>query len=108
MSTQPAVANVTICACDEDHVAAITTIYAHHVLHGLASFEVEPPSEDDVRQRRLDIVCRNIPISSQSVPEKSLGTPTRRPTACGRLTAIPLKTRSTCIRHGPVEVSVDS
>ena len=61
MSTQPAVANVTICACDEDHVAAITTIYAHHVLHGLASFEVEPPSEDDMRQRRLDIVGRNYP-----------------------------------------------
>jgi L-amino acid N-acyltransferase YncA len=61
MSTRPAVANVTICACDEDHVAAITTIYAHHVLHGLASFEVEPPSEDDMRQRRLDIVSRNNP-----------------------------------------------
>src|SRR5258705_1558712 len=61
MSTQPPAANVSICACEEDHVAAITTIYAHHVLHGLASFEIEPPSENDMRRRRLDIVSRNYP-----------------------------------------------
>ena len=61
MSTRLTATDVTICACEEDHVAAITTIYAHHVLHGLASFEIEPPSEDDTRQRRLDIVSRNYP-----------------------------------------------
>ena len=61
MSTRLTAADVTICACEEDHVAAITTIYAHHVLHGLASFEIEPPSEDDMRRRRLDIVSRNYP-----------------------------------------------
>ena len=33
MSAPPPTVNVTICACEEDHVAAITTIYAHHVLH---------------------------------------------------------------------------
>ena len=60
MSAPPPTVNVTICACEEDHVAAITTIYAHHVLHGLASFEIEPPSEDDMR-RRIDIVSRNYP-----------------------------------------------
>jgi phosphinothricin acetyltransferase len=61
MSTRPPPANVTICACEEGHVAAVTTIYAHHVLHGLASFEIEPPSEKEMRQRRLDIVSRNYP-----------------------------------------------
>ena len=61
MSTRLPAADVTICACEEDHVAAITTIYAYHVLHGLASFEIEPPSEDDMRRRRLDIVSRNYP-----------------------------------------------
>jgi MFS transporter, FSR family, fosmidomycin resistance protein len=49
-----------------------------------------------------------IPISSPSVPERSSVTSTRRPTACGRLTAIPPKTRSTCTRHRPVEASVYS
>jgi len=61
MSTRLTPADVTICACEEDHIAAITTIYAHHVLHGLASFEIELPSENDIRQRRLDIVSRNYP-----------------------------------------------
>jgi L-amino acid N-acyltransferase YncA len=60
MSIRLTAADITICACEEDHVAAITTIYAHHVLHGLASFEVEPPSENDMRGR-LDIVSHNYP-----------------------------------------------
>ena len=61
MSTQPPTFNVAIRACEEGHVAAITTIYAHHVVHGLASFEVEPPSENEMRQRRFDIVSRDLP-----------------------------------------------
>jgi L-amino acid N-acyltransferase YncA len=61
MKMQPAPANITIRTCEEGDVAAITKIYAHHVLHGLASFEVEAPIENDMRQRRLDIVSRNYP-----------------------------------------------
>jgi phosphinothricin acetyltransferase len=61
MSTQPPVVEVAIRTCEEGHVAAITTIYAHHVLHGLASFEVEPPSENAMRQRRFDVVGRGLP-----------------------------------------------
>ena len=61
MSTQLPAANVAIRTCEEHHLAAITTIYAHHVLHGLASFEIEPPSENDMRQRRLDAVSRGLP-----------------------------------------------
>ena len=30
---------------------AITAIYAHHVLHGLGTFEEEPPSEADIAAR---------------------------------------------------------
>ena len=56
MTPQPPLDNIAIRACEEGDIAAIATIYAHHVLHGLASFEVEPPSESDMRQRRLDIV----------------------------------------------------
>lgn len=32
-------------------VPAIQSIYAYHVLHGLASFEIEPPSPADMRRR---------------------------------------------------------
>lgn len=61
MTPQPSLDNIAIRACEEGDIAAIATIYAHHVLHGLASFEVEPPSESDMRQRRLDIVGRGFP-----------------------------------------------
>ena len=60
-TTQPAAASVSIRACEAGDVAAITKIYAHHVLHGLASFETEPPSENDMRQRRFGIVSRGFP-----------------------------------------------
>jgi phosphinothricin acetyltransferase len=36
-------------------IPAIQAIYAHHVLHGLASFEVEPPTPAEMR-RRFDAI----------------------------------------------------
>ncbi|VTU26965.1 Phosphinothricin N-acetyltransferase [Variovorax sp. SRS16] len=45
---------------DED-VAAITTIYAHHVLHGTGTFETEPPTEADMAARRADVLSKNLP-----------------------------------------------
>jgi L-amino acid N-acyltransferase YncA len=45
---------------DED-VAAITAIYAHHVLHGVASFEEVPPDETEIARRRGDILARGLP-----------------------------------------------
>ena len=38
---------------NDDDIAAIARIYAHHVLHGRASFETEAPSVGEMR-RRLD------------------------------------------------------
>jgi L-amino acid N-acyltransferase YncA len=46
-TTQPAAASVSIRACEAGDVAAITKIYAHHVFHGLASFETEPNHHDE-------------------------------------------------------------
>jgi len=45
---------------DED-IAAITAIYAHHVLHGTGTFETEPPSEADMTSRRADVLGKNLP-----------------------------------------------
>ena len=45
---------------DED-VAAITTIYAHHVLHGTGTFETEPPTDSDMATRRADVLSKNLP-----------------------------------------------
>lgn len=42
-------------------VPAIQAIYAHHVLKGLASFEEEPPSVEEMRRRFEDVVARRLP-----------------------------------------------
>jgi L-amino acid N-acyltransferase YncA len=36
-------------------VAEITAIYAHHVIHGTASFELEPPSEAEIGERLASV-----------------------------------------------------
>lgn len=45
---------------DQD-VAAITDIYAHHVLHGTGTFEIDPPSMADMGQRRAEVLARGLP-----------------------------------------------
>ena len=40
---------------------AIQSIYAHHVLHGLASFEEEPPSVQELERRYRDVTGRGLP-----------------------------------------------
>lgn len=44
-----------------DDVPPIQAIYAQHVRHGLASFEEEPPSADEMRQRLLEVKARSLP-----------------------------------------------
>ena len=42
----------TIRACEPGRdAAAIARIYAHHVLHGFATFEIEPPSVEQMERR---------------------------------------------------------
>ena len=45
----------------EADVPAVQAIYAHHVLNGLASFEIEPPDSDEMRRRRRAVVERGFP-----------------------------------------------
>lgn len=42
-------------------LAAITAIYARHVLHGLASFELVPPDVNEMARRRADVLARGLP-----------------------------------------------
>jgi phosphinothricin acetyltransferase len=48
--------NATLRPAAHADLAQITAIYAHHVLHGLASFEVEPPDETEMR-RQFDAIA---------------------------------------------------
>ena len=42
-------------------IPAVQRIYAHHVLHGLASFEVEPPSVEEIARRRQAVLDAGYP-----------------------------------------------
>jgi L-amino acid N-acyltransferase YncA len=57
----PEVAAVTIRPCEEKDVAAITAIYHHHVLHGAASFEIEPPDTAEIARRRRVVLDGGYP-----------------------------------------------
>lgn len=45
----------------EEDIPAITAIYAHHVLHGTGTFEIDPPNAADMTTRRADVLARNLP-----------------------------------------------
>lgn len=42
-------------------IAAITAIYAHHVLHGTGTFETEAPRVADMAARRADVLAKGLP-----------------------------------------------
>lgn len=54
-------AAVSIRPATEADLPAIAAIYGDHVLHGLASFELDVPSVDEMRRRYLDIVGQGFP-----------------------------------------------
>ncbi|HEX8595787.1 MAG TPA: GNAT family N-acetyltransferase [Pseudomonas sp.] len=45
----------------DDDMPAVQAIYAHHVLTGLASFELQAPDCEEMRRRRADVVARQLP-----------------------------------------------
>ena len=44
-----------------DDLPAVQSIYAHHVRHGLASFEEEPPPTEEMRRRHAEVTGRGLP-----------------------------------------------
>ncbi|MFJ3487519.1 GNAT family N-acetyltransferase [Pseudomonas sp. NPDC090202] len=53
--------NLTLRDAREDDMPAVQAIYAHHVLHGTASFELEPPTLAQMLQRRADVLAHGLP-----------------------------------------------
>jgi phosphinothricin acetyltransferase len=45
----------------DDDMPAVQAIYAHHVIHGTASFELDPPSLAEMLRRRADILANDLP-----------------------------------------------
>ncbi len=44
-----------------EDIAAIAAIYAHHVLHGTGTFEIDPPSETEMDARRTEVISKGLP-----------------------------------------------
>ena len=42
-------------------LAAITAVYAHAVLHGTGTFELDPPDESEMARRRADVLGKGLP-----------------------------------------------
>ncbi len=47
--------------CQDSDIPAITAIYGHWVTHGLASFELQPPSVAEMQRRRAAILAGGYP-----------------------------------------------
>jgi len=54
-------AEIRIRTAEASDIGAITEIYAHHVLHGTGSFEIEPPDVEEMTRRMAEIVSRGLP-----------------------------------------------
>jgi L-amino acid N-acyltransferase YncA len=57
----------------ETDLAAVQAIYAHHVLTGAASFELEPPELDEIRRRWSAAVTGGYPHLVAAQAEEVLG-----------------------------------
>jgi len=54
-------------------IAQITAIYAHHVIHGTGTFEVDAPNEQDMAQRRADVLSKGLPYLVAVQDDRVLG-----------------------------------
>lgn len=52
---------------------AVQAIYAHHVRHGFASFEVEPPGLDEMLARRTAVLAQTLPYLVAELDGKIVG-----------------------------------
>ena len=53
--------SISIRPSEERDLGAIAAIYAHHVLHGLATFELVPPDAAEMRRRRAHVLALGLP-----------------------------------------------
>ncbi|HEY5633417.1 MAG TPA: GNAT family N-acetyltransferase [Burkholderiaceae bacterium] len=59
--------------CRESDLPAIQAIYAHHVLHGTASFELVPPGLEEIARRYADVRANGFPYLVAEIDGAVLG-----------------------------------
>lgn len=56
-----------------DDMAAVQAIYAHHVMHGLGTFETEPPDQAEMRARHAQVTGVGFPYLVAEADGRVLG-----------------------------------
>lgn len=57
----------------EEDIAAVNEIYGYYVRHGAASFEEEPPSEDELARRRSSVLDHGLPYLAAEINDEVVG-----------------------------------
>ena len=65
--------NPTLRPSTDADVPAIAAIYAHHVRTSLASFEIVPPTEDEIARRRMEVLKRGLPFLVAEIARTVVG-----------------------------------
>jgi L-amino acid N-acyltransferase YncA len=55
------ISEVVVRQVNDADMPLIAAIYGHHVLHGLASFETDPPDAEEMSKRRVEILAKGFP-----------------------------------------------
>jgi phosphinothricin acetyltransferase len=64
---------ILVRASVEQDVAAIQSIYAYHVLHGTASFELTPPDVPEMHARRQAVISKGLPYLVAVLNDEIIG-----------------------------------
>jgi len=64
---------ISIRAAEPFDIAPITRIYAEAVVHGTATFEIEPPDEAEMARRQQALLRRNFPFLVAELGETTVG-----------------------------------
>ena len=73
MNDVKAAADFVIRDVSEADMAHVQRIYAHHVLHGIASFEEEAPSLEEMLARRREVMRQGLPFLVAAQAETVIG-----------------------------------
>ena len=64
---------MTIRDATEADMSSVQSIYAWHVIHGLASFEEEPPNAAEITRRFCEVLARSLPYLVAELDGKVVG-----------------------------------
>ena len=65
--------DLVVRSASQSDLVAVTSIYRHHVLHGTASFELEPPTLEEMTARFDSVVSNGFPYLVALRDDKLLG-----------------------------------